>query len=171
MIAALVAPMLMGVGGVTVDYFMFYQQEEKLQQAADAAALASVKEMSLAGTTQAKSAQTQGIAKSYVYAAFYGNNAEVDSKAGLLVTSTPDPDKGEIKVEVAYTWAPIFAQLFDKRVTPIKVSSSAKMAGDSLTCIIGLMQPEKFAQASLHLEKKAKILADGCSVYSNSVSK
>ena len=171
LITAIVAPLLMGVGGVTVDYFMYYRQVDALQNAADAAALASVKEMSLAGTTQAKSAQTQDIAKSYVYAAFYGNSDEADSKAELLVTSTPDPKKGEIKVEIAYTWAPIFAQLFDNRVTPIKVASSAKMAGDSLTCIIGLMQPEKFAQSSLHLDNDSRILAEGCSVYSNSVSR
>ncbi len=171
MIIALIAPMVLGVAGVSVDYVMYYQQREKLQDAVDIAALASVKEMSLAGNTLAKSSQTEDISKSYVYAAFYGQSAEVKDSAVLSVAATPDPESARMLIEVSYAWAPIFAQLFDKRVTPIKVSATAEMAGDSLTCVLGLMQPEALAQSSIHLENKARLQADGCSVYSNSDSK
>jgi hypothetical protein len=45
------------------------------------------------------------------------------------------------------------------------------MAGDSLTCAIGLMQPQRFAKSSIHMDNESRILAEGCSIYSNSVSR
>ena len=50
--ASMVAPLLLGSGAVAVDYTIFFNQRAVLQQAADAAALASAKELGLSGTTE-----------------------------------------------------------------------------------------------------------------------
>lgn len=171
LVLALAAPVFFGAIGLSTDYYLFFKQESRLQQAADAAALASVKELSLAGTTQAKTNQIQEIAKSYALAAYYPDVDNIQDPTQLDVTATTLPDSAEVVVDISYKWAPMFAQFFDQKVTPIKVSATAKLAGDSLTCVIGLMQPQIRSKASIHIDNNAILKADGCSVYSNSISR
>ena len=84
----------------------------------------------------------------------------------------PSKEDREVKVELSYDWAPFLAHVFDYKVTPIKVTATANLAGESLTCIIGLMQPQKgwrSPKSSIHLAENSVIRADGCAVFSNSV--
>ncbi|MEZ5790045.1 MAG: TadE/TadG family type IV pilus assembly protein [Nitratireductor sp.] len=46
---AIVAPVLMGVVGLAVDFSIFYSQKSQMQEAADQAALAAVREAALQG--------------------------------------------------------------------------------------------------------------------------
>ncbi|MGB7336740.1 MAG: TadE/TadG family type IV pilus assembly protein [Salaquimonas sp.] len=171
MIAAIAVPIIVGTMGLVTDYVLFFDQKNKLQQAADVAALASVKELSLAGSAAAKSNQLQEVATAYALSAYYNNDADLARAPDISVEAIPDTDKGEVAVNLTYRWAPMFAQFFDGRVTPIKVSAKAKLAGNTLTCVVGLMPPQSFAKSSIHLENNAILDADGCAVYSNSTSR
>ena len=173
---AVAAPALFGSLGLCTDYFLLYQQKSKLQQAADAAALASVKELSLAGNV--KKDQIQAIAESYAYADFLKKDppsseslARMVSKPNLVVETVPNADESNVAVNLSYEWTPFFAQYFDSGVTPIKVTATAELAGNALTCVVGLMPPQSFAKASIHMDNKSVLKADNCAVFSNSTSK
>ncbi len=171
LVIAVCAPILIGAVGLCLDYFLYFDQKSRLQQAADIAALASVKEISLAGTNFSKSNQLEEISTSYARAAYFKTPEEAASDINLSINSQPDLGNSEVVVELSYKWMPMFAQFFDAKVTPIVVSAKAKLAGDALTCVIGLMPPQTLAKASIHLDNNAVLKADGCGVFSNSTSK
>ena len=124
---------------MAVDYSIFHNQRAALQQAADAAALASAKELGLSGTTEELVRQV-GI--SYAESSFLTAN-ELSASAGTFNADVqPSAEDRQVKVDLSYDWAPFLAHIFDYKVTPIKVSATATLAGESLTCIIGLMQPQ-----------------------------
>lgn len=161
MTTAIVAPAIFGSAGLAFDYYTLSQQRVKLQAAADAAALAATKELtvSLSGTDYAIE-----IAKQYATTQFSG----LDPTAKLEAQATYLKQDRGIKVDIAYSWRPFFAQYFNTAVTPIRVTATAKLAGNALTCVIGLMQPQAMAKSSIHLDNRSQLRADRCSVYSNS---
>ena len=166
--ASLIAVPLMASGGYAIDYTIMNQQYAALQDAADAAALASVKELSLAGTNESL---IQNVSESYVNTAFSNSDMISGGNASLQIDTDTDFTEGSVTVNLSYTWAPFLAHYFDNRVTPIKVSAKAGLAGKKLTCVIGLMQPQIRAKSSIHIDNNAILRADDCTVYSNSVSR
>lgn len=170
-ILAILAPIVLGTIGLTLDYVLFFDQKHKLQEAADAAALASVRELSLAGAAKAKSNQVQEIATSYALSAYFDDPNDPANAKILTVAAVPDLDTAEVNVDLTYRWAPMFAHFFDRKVTPIVVSAKAKLAGDTLTCVVGLMPPQTQAKSSIHMDNSSVLRADNCAVYSNSTSK
>lgn len=161
MFTAVLAPALFGTAGITLDYVAMYNQSTKLQDAADSAALASVKEVGLAGSASDK---IQAIAKSYATATFYGGDATKDD-GGLSVVATASKEDGEVKVDLSYTWTPFLAHIIDAKVMPIQVSATAQLAGEGEICVLGL-SPD--LPATIELTDKAKIKAKLCAVYANS---
>ncbi|MEM9333002.1 MAG: TadE/TadG family type IV pilus assembly protein [Pseudomonadota bacterium] len=166
--SAIFAPLLLGTAAVGIDYTIFNNQRSALQQAADVAALASVKELGLSGSNRNVVEQV-GI--SYAQAAFQPGDQVSGGAGTFLVDVQPQMDERQVTVNLSYEWSPFFAHLLDQRVTPIRVTSSARLAGKSLTCVIGLMQPQRLAKSSIHLDDKAVVEADNCAVYSNSTSR
>lgn len=158
---AIAAPAVFGSAGLAFDYYTLAQQRVKLQATADAAALAATKELTVSLTGSDYAIE---IAKQYASSLFTGidPNGHLETNAKYL-----EKDRG-IKVNLAYTWQPFFAQYFNTSVTPIKVTATAKLAGNALTCVIGLMQPQVMAKSAIHLDNRSVLQADGCSVYSNS---
>ena len=166
--AALMSVPLFGAGGVAVDYAVMFQKSSELQEAVDAAALASVKELSLAG---ADSAKIQSIAESYVATTLYPETGELANQgSSVSVSAQVFKQEGEVKVDIEYMWKPFLAHMFDSQILPIKATATAKLAGDALTCVVGLMEPQTLAKASIHIDNKSKISAEDCAVYSNSHS-
>jgi Flp pilus assembly protein TadG len=169
--AAVAAPAMFGSIGLGMDFVLLHQQEAKLQEAADAAALASVRELSLAGSFSAKTSQVQEVASAYANSTFF-EDADKGVASGNLVIDTATYEKSsEVEVSLSYTWTPMFAQYFHSGVTPIKVSATAQLAGGALTCVIGLMPPQRFAKSSIHLDNDSYLKADNCAVFSNSTSR
>ncbi|MFZ1813926.1 MAG: TadE/TadG family type IV pilus assembly protein [Rhizobiaceae bacterium] len=161
-ITAIVAPALLGMGGLATDYAMLYQRKAELQNLADAAALASTKELSIASM---KDAEIEAVADEFVTSNFSGAIDGTITK--LDITATVTPRRDGVDVTLSYEWAPIFAQLFDAGVTPIVTKASAQLAGQGLSCVLGLMPPQRMAKSSIHLEHRAVLKADNCSVYAN----
>ncbi|MEM7068685.1 MAG: TadE/TadG family type IV pilus assembly protein [Pseudomonadota bacterium] len=159
---------LLGVVAYAVDYSIMFHQRLKLQDIADSAAMASVKELSLSGANEDV---IKKVARSYALDTL-GDKWQISAAdSDLDVKVTPSKREGKVSVDLSYVWQPFIAHLFDDRVNPIQVSSTADLAGESLTCIIGLMQPQRLAKSSIHIDNNAVVRADNCSVFSNSVHK
>ena len=158
---AVAAPAVVGVAGLAVDYTTLFNHRKSLQEVADGAALAATRELMIAGTGKS---QVQSIAESFAEA----HLPDLSADGSLEVTTKVDEKTNKVTVDLAYTWYPMFAHLLDKSATPIRSEAVAKLAGSGLTCVIGMMEPQLLAKASIHLDHKAKIVADGCSVHSNS---
>ena len=96
--AALMSVPLFGAGGVAVDYAVMFQKSSELQEAVDAAALASVKELSLAG---ADSSKIQSIAESYVATTLYPETGELANQgSSVSVSAQVFKQEGEVKVDI-----------------------------------------------------------------------
>lgn len=172
MIVALAAPALFGAAALGIDYTILSSQRSALQQAADAAALASVKELGLSGSSEDL---VREVGEAYANNSFKSTDEISGGMGTFNVAIEPDMQQREVTVNLTYQWSPFLAHYFDYEVTPISVSASAKLAGESLTCIVGLLQPSSralsnllMAKSSIHLDNDAVVQADGCAVYSNS---
>lgn len=168
---AVMTPLVFGMGGLAMDYARFQGAVSGLQEIADSAALATVHEFTLSSATPAS---MQAIAQEYVAANAEASGLTTEAGEQLLVTTAADFPKASIEVRLSYVWAPFFAQLFDDSVTPIKVSATARLASGGLSCVIGLMpaQPGGITtpKASIHLDRRARISAKECGLYSASTS-
>lgn len=167
-ISAMILPLLLGAGAYATDYAIMYHQKSALQEAADAAALASVKELGLVGADEEL---ISAVANSYVHSIFDNSSTVSNGNTELEIIATPSKENSQVRIDLSYTWTPFLAHLFDYRVTPIKVSATGALAGQSLTCIVGLMQPQRLAQSSIHLDNRSLVQANDCAVFSNSTSR
>lgn len=167
-ITAVILPMLLACGAYATDYAIMYNQKSALQEAADSAALATVKELGLVGADEEL---IRAVADSYVNSVFQSSSSINNSDSDLQITATPSNKHSQVKIELSYTWTPFLAHLLDYRVTPIKVSATGTLAGDSLTCIIGLMEPQRLAKSSIHLDNNSVVEANDCAVFSNSTAR
>ena len=164
-IMSIAAVVLIGSLGGAVDITVLRQQKNELQRAADSAALASARELGLASATEE---DIRAIAKQYVFANF--SEAEVISKekpTEIEIAVLVDLNAKWVTVDASYKWSPFFAHVFSDKVTPIRVSSTASLAGDQSICVIAL--DEKNDQSFL-INGASTITANACGVYSNSSS-
>lgn len=160
----LIMPIL-GMAAYAIDYSIMFHQRLVLQEAADAAALASVRELSLSGANEEV---IRKVATSYTLSSL-GENWQINAvNSPLDIEVNPSRKEGKVTIDLSYTWKPFIAHLFDNKANPIEVSSTADLAGEALTCIVGLMQPQRLAKSSIHLDNNAVVKADNCSVFSNS---
>ncbi len=157
-ITALCAPALCAVLAVVLDSFMMISIQSRLQAAADAAALASVKELSLAGATQN---QVKAVAE-----IFARNNLEEDESetAPSKVAVEVFRDKGAVEVVIEKPWTPFFLHFLGSEITPIRVDARARIVGSRLACVVGL---SKLAPPGVQLWQEASLVAEDCDVYSN----
>lgn len=160
LITAGLLPAIVGSVGLAVDYAAMSRHTSNLQEAVDSAALRAAKELTLA--TGNKS-YISNLAKTFVIA-----NLKTYPINNIQVTTTNLSGPPRVKVDVSYSWEPIFAKYFNASVTPVKVSATAGLAGKGggLTCLIGLM-PRK-DRTSIHGDNDSILNAGECYVQSNS---
>lgn len=151
---AVAIPALMGAAGIAVDFSIFNLKLTKLQGAADQAAIAAVKELSVVNTS--KSSVTE-VANGFVKASLANANVTVD----VLIGAKND----SVKITVTEIWTPFFAHFIGANVTPVLASATAKFAGMANVCVLALSSSDEKA---IHMDKQAKLQATGCGVYSNS---
>lgn len=161
-IVAVVSPVLLGLAGLSLDYARLDQARSALQEAADGAALAGANELILASSSDA---QIAAVAENHAVETLieYADVGEMQVKAARTASKTA------VEVEITFQWTPMLAQLFDDRVTPIRVSARADTAGTGMACVIALMNGKSSAKSAIRLDNSAKLIADECSVFSNSV--
>lgn len=158
LIAALCSPLLLvGVAG-GVDLTSYRNHKGALQNAADGAALAAVREAGLRGWDK-KIAQS--IAESYVRANILnGTNDSVLFK----INTDVNEKQNLVKVTIEQDHYPYFSE----KVLPspqIKVSAMAASAGQANVCIVARSTSDKEA---IKLDGNGSIRAIDCAAYSNS---
>ncbi len=160
--AAIATPILVGALGVAIDYVSMSRINTQMQAAADSAALAGVKELSLSGANES---HIKAVIKTYV-ADNFGESPSADGKGSLSIKTSIVRNKNTVEVALEKKWVPFFLHFVSNNVTPIKVRARAGMMGQRLACVIGL---SKLAPPGVQLWKDASLVADGCDVYSNTV--
>ncbi len=155
---ALALPALFGGAGIAIDFATFAMKQSTLQSAADAAALAGAKQLSLAST---QDSIIQASAISYLTEELRGKD---DAAKGIVKV---DRQNGNVNVHVSEDWTPFFAHFLGADITPVTATSTASIAGESKVCVLTLATgPLSFA-----MDQNAKITATGCAIYSNSTDK
>jgi len=149
-------PALLGTTGVAIDFATFTMKRATLQSAADEAAVAGAKQLSLASSTDAViSAAVNGFLQNQLT----GNDSAATG------TSTIDHAKGTVAVQVSENWTPFFAQFINASITPVVARATATLQGESRMCILSLNGAESQA---FRMMNNGHVLATGCGVFSNS---
>ncbi|MEM8651581.1 MAG: pilus assembly protein TadG-related protein [Pseudomonadota bacterium] len=156
---------LMVVSGIAIDYSILSQVQSRLQNSADAAALAGAKELGLTNISEEAMKTTT---RNYVIDNLLLAANVNTSKSTLKVNPTIPIDRTSLTVDIEYYWTPFLLHLLNKKALPVRVSATASLAGTGTICMIGL--DEKKGK-TIHLTKKASLEASGCGVYANSSSK
>jgi hypothetical protein len=157
---AIAAPALLGVGGIAADYAIFFAQRSGMQEAADAAVLAAVREAGLQGWTQsvAEAVVDEHIATALSEdgtTAVYESIVNVDQKTSTVSVTLRQDGYGYFMIGL-YLQHP-----------QIEVTSKAALAGAERICALALEPRDDYALA---MDKNSTMQAIGCSVFSNSVS-
>ena len=106
---------LLGAAAYGVDYSIMFHQKMKLQDVADAAALASVKELSLSGSNDTV---IERVAESYAVASL-GEDWQISSEqTPLQIEVESQKNEGKISVNLSFVWKPFIAHVFDSSTGP-----------------------------------------------------
>jgi Flp pilus assembly protein TadG len=153
---AVVSPVLLGISSLAIDYATLSMKVGELQAVADVSALGGAQELAIAGSSDGA---IKSVVASYVAMEFSGS--------GSIVTSTTDINRnaGTLRVALEETWTPVFAKLINADVTPIRVDATASLVGGDKICVLTL---DSSGTKALHMDKSARMDADGCGIYSNS---
>ncbi|MBL8574908.1 MAG: pilus assembly protein [Hyphomicrobiaceae bacterium] len=159
---ALLLPALASAGLLSVDFASVAQQRSSLQQAADAAAAGSAREL-LMGRISAM--RVQSVAESIAGA----KGATAGGVGGGLKVATALVDNNT-GVHVKLTRPPTtqYMQMFGIHLETVSAEAIARVVGGGKLCVLTLdvNQP-----TTVWLTKKAKLTANDCAVYSNSSSR
>lgn len=158
---AFITPIVLLLIGTAVDLGLFYRKQGLMQGAADAAAMAAAKELSLTDTKRENlAAVAQAVATRYVEARHHrpgDNDISVETKI--------NEDPIEVSVKVSIPFSSMFGDLF--RIMPDELDgrSSARVIGKPNICVLGLNPSE---MGTISLETNARVKGQNCAVYSNS---
>lgn len=155
---AIMMPVLLALAAGGLDFTAYNQQKAAMQSAADAAAVAAVKEAALKGWSSS-------IADSVAGAVVDSNYAPTNAGKDYHVVSTfPDEANRKITVKVVQDHYPYFmASIFPS--PQLQVEATATASGSTNICVIGLDEKQS---ETVSLEDQSKLTASKCAVYSNS---
>lgn len=164
LIAAFLLPVCVLVAGVGLDYATYLGERSKIQYAADAAALAGAKELSL---SDANRQNVEGVVDSMVSANLTAAGGTGSSTQLTVVTRLINNSGTPMQVEVNV--AGVVKSHFGGRLglgdTSINVKSVAIVVGKPNICLLAL---DPSSMGAIQLDKNAKIVGQNCAVYSNS---
>jgi Flp pilus assembly protein TadG len=155
---AMVSPVLLGASGLAIDYGTHSLKVIELQSIADTAALGGAGELAISGSSDSA---INSVVTSYISAKYEGSGSKIASKTVI------DRKAATLRVVLEETWAPVFAAFLNADVTPIRVDATASLVGGDNICVLALDGSNPLA---IHMDKYAKLKANGCGVYSNSTS-
>ena len=153
---AIGTPVVVAVLGIAVDYVSYSGRLSALQVAADAAAIAAAKELSVASSSSSSIAAS---AKSYAESAVEHDGATIATDVKI------DRVQSKVTVRLSEEWKPFFGHFVGLAVTPVVVRATAVLQGSQNICVVAL---DPSVNKALHLDKSARLVANGCGVYSNS---
>lgn len=149
--SALAMSAIMLLVAASIDFAMMEQQKQKLQATADAAALAAVKEYSVATTDEPRFKE---VVDSFVNSNLQGGKAGVGTK----FTSNP------ARVTVTLEQATETFFLRDYAPSKVVVKATAQLMNGTPICVLGLEN----TSGTITLADNALLTGNRCAVYSNS---
>lgn len=163
---ALAAPAILTTLGWAVDYGIYSSLKSRAQAAADAAAVAGAKSLTMAdASVENVGAVVESVVQSYIssgtghdFAKALGVNSQVSSQPG---------EPMQVSVKVTGPVGSLFVQKLGFGDWKLAVNSVAVVVGTPNICVLAL---EKSALGAIWLEKSAHLTGQNCSVYSNSSS-
>lgn len=156
-------PVLLGGASAAVEYGSLASRHTKLQSAADNAALATARELSLAN---ADDNRVSSVASAVVTAAL-AHTGGMKSTSGPAVTAQVIDNRRGVQVSASETVDSFFGRLLTYPQYKVSVTATAKLYGSTRLCVLTL---DKTAGQATSLDKNARISAAECSVFSNSGS-
>jgi Flp pilus assembly protein TadG len=153
---AVALPAILAGVGVATDYGILEMKRTHLQNVADQSAIVAVKELSLANS---KKATVESVADRYAH------SMVVEDGSTLKVSVSVDQNAGRVGIILREEWTPFFAHFISSEVTPVVVNATAQLSGKMNLCLLTL---DPSAAKAIHMDKSARVEANGCAVYSNS---
>lgn len=155
---ALVLPVLIGLAGLGIDSAAFYDQQSRMQAAADSSALAIAKELHLYVD---KESSLEAFGKSRVEAMLGEVGLAERPHAVEVLVNTED---GSATVEITMA-VKAFLPVEVWGENPIAVSAEASTYGAERLCVLGL---NKSSNDTIKADKAALVTAPKCAIHSNS---
>lgn len=163
MMFAIIAPTLLLVVGIGVDYGLALRHRERLQVAADAASIAAAKELAI---TDAMKQSVQSVVEAVVASTLAADLGSVAQ--GFEATSAVTDVSGEplqVRVEVSSPYKSPLGSRLGIGSQKLRASSVATVIGKPSICVLAL---DPSAMGTIYLQKQAKVVGQSCAVYSNS---
>lgn len=153
-------PVFFAVVGVAVDYSRWSQQVQKLQLAADAAALAGAKELSVSnGSEERIDAIAEGVVRAQI--------PPVPGQSEVKVDATIENERTAVRVVLTQQKDAIMSRLVTPALTDMVVSATAIRSGTRKICVLAL---DKTSDGTVRLQSTSSLTAQKCDVQSNSTS-
>lgn len=157
--SALVAPMLLGVAGLALDYSTFASQQAKMRETADMAALAAVREAAVAGWNETTA---RNVAEQMIETNMDGNTL---GGAVYAAAVSIDRAKNRVTVEISQDGHGYLLLGLGIGSPQISVQSSAGIASSSNICVLAL---EPSAADTIKVDNGASLTGNRCGVFANS---
>ena len=154
-------PLLLVIVAGTIDFCRAMTDRQRLQEAVDSAALAAGREL---GLSDARRENVQAAVEAMV-ARMMSANTNVASAPRVTTEISSDPL--EVRVAARQASEPAFGGTFGFSPGEIEAVALARIVGRPNICLLGL---NPSAAGTISLEKDARVTAQGCAVFSNSVS-
>lgn len=154
---ALSTPVLLAATALAVDYTDLSSRQQRLQQLADSAALAGAREMRLGN--QAAGA-VNGVAQNFIDA-----NAAMVSPNPIGFSGSVSGDKSSFSVVLTAELPSYVAKSFGVMSTNVSAKATAKLTSGPPICVVAL---DETSNSGIDLNNSAKLMGNGCSVFSNS---
>ena len=161
-VTALMLPVMLMLIGGSLDYGLYLRQKTRLQAAADMAAMAAGKELSLIDYTRT---DATGMTSAIVNSAMSGNSQSMLRAGPVSVTTTTETSPLRVTITATQTAAGYFNAL-NLVPSTITVQAVAQVIGRPNVCVVAL-DPGN-TKGAVYLEKEARMTGQNCAVYSNS---
>lgn len=160
---AILLPVLLLMSGTAIDFGRFNANKSLLQGAADSAALAAARELSL---TDTKKETLSAVAESIVMSRIAAQRS-VSAASGVSVTTAVSSDPLEVDVTVVQTFKTAFGDMFGLVVPEVHARAVARVIGKPNICVLGLNSSQI---GTIALEHQARVTGNNCAVFSNSTN-
>ena len=159
-IAASAIPLALLMTSGAIDFAYINKQRSTIQTAADSAALAGARGLSM---SDAKRDNIAEVVKA-VIGQFVKNNSSL--KAGAVsVSSSFRTSPLEVGVDVSQSIPTFFGKMFGTGSVTVKAHATARIVGQPNICLLGL---NRFDGGTITLEKTSRLTGVQCAVFFNS---
>ena len=160
LLLGLALPVLLGLAGAAVDYARWIRQKGELRSAADAAALAAARELTLSSSSEARvKAVAEAVVRSHI--------PPSPGVAEVAVSTATLAEQSGVRVVLRQGAQQILSHFIAKRPMEIELAATAKISGKRKLCLLAL---EPAAQKAVSLDSNSMLTAQDCDVHSNSRS-